>query len=60
MMTGEARQAAGEETSPEVAVRLLRVVTAMVEETRPGRAGRVSLASHLERDLSLDLSLIHI
>ncbi|SBT06704.1 AMP-dependent synthetase and ligase [Candidatus Accumulibacter aalborgensis] len=54
MMTGEARQAAGEETSPEVAVRLLRVVTAMVEETRPGRAGRVSLASHLERDLSLD------
>jgi acyl carrier protein len=36
------------------AARLLRVVSAMVEETRPGRAGRVSLSSHLERDLGLD------
>ena len=40
--------------SPETSARLLRVVSAMVEETRPGRAGRVSLSSHLERDLGLD------
>ncbi len=34
--------------------RLLRVVAALVEETRPGWQGRVSLRSHLERDLGLD------
>ncbi|MCM8595010.1 AMP-binding protein [Accumulibacter sp.] len=39
---------------PDEAARLLRVVSEMVRETRPGRAERVSLASHLERDLGLD------
>ncbi|WP_313951895.1 AMP-binding protein [Accumulibacter sp.] len=42
------------EQPPEVSAKLLRVVTAMVQETRPGRAGRVSMSSHLERDLGLD------
>lgn len=54
MTSGQAREARLDERSPEVSTRLLRVVTAMVEETRPGRAGRVSLTSHLERDLGLD------
>ena len=48
---GEARL---EQDSPQLSERLLRVVSLMVEETRPGRVGRVSLASHLERDLGLD------
>jgi 1-acyl-sn-glycerol-3-phosphate acyltransferase len=39
---------------PETAARLLRVVSLLVEETRPGRAGRVRMGSHLERDLGLD------
>ena len=30
------------------------MVSAMVEETRPGRVGRVGMHSHLERDLGLD------
>jgi acyl carrier protein len=53
---GELREAPPGELSapPETAARLLRVVSLMVEETRPGRAGRVGLASHLERDLGLD------
>ncbi|MCM8613169.1 AMP-binding protein [Accumulibacter sp.] len=38
----------------DTAARLLRVVSLLVEETRPGRAGRVGLHSHLERDLGLD------
>lgn len=46
---------AGPAAAPvDVSARLLRVVSTMVEETRPGRSGRVSLASHLERDLGLD------
>ncbi|MBL8393293.1 MAG: AMP-binding protein [Candidatus Accumulibacter sp.] len=45
---------AARSASPETAARLLRVVSLMVEETRPGRAGRVSMGSHLERDLGLD------
>lgn len=40
--------------SPEVSERLLGVLTALVAETRPGRVARVSLGSHLERDLGLD------
>jgi len=34
--------------------RLLRVLTTLVAETRPGRVERVSMSSHLERDLGLD------
>lgn len=34
--------------------RLLSVLTALVVETRPGRVERVSMSSHLERDLGLD------
>jgi hypothetical protein len=41
---------------PETAARLLRVVSLLVEETRPGRAGRVRMGSHLERDLGLDVA----
>jgi acyl carrier protein len=41
-------------TPEEAAARLLRVVLTLVEETHPTRAGRVSLHSHLERDLGLD------
>ena len=49
-----AHQAGAGEPSPEIPARLLRVVAVMVEETRPGRVGRVSMSSHLERDLGLD------
>jgi 1-acyl-sn-glycerol-3-phosphate acyltransferase len=38
----------------EATARLLRVISALVEETHPARAGRLSLSSHLERDLGLD------
>ena len=41
-------------TREEATARLLRVVLTLVEETHPMRAGRVSLHSHLERDLGLD------
>ena len=41
-------------TPEDAAARLLRVVLALVQETHPMRAGRVSLHSHLERDLGLD------
>jgi acyl carrier protein len=44
----------GQHTPEETAARLLRVVLTLVEETHPMRAGRVSLSSHLERDLGLD------
>jgi len=52
-------QPAGEQESPAtqaaLAERVLRVVAALVAETRPGCAeARVSLHSHLERDLGLD------
>jgi 1-acyl-sn-glycerol-3-phosphate acyltransferase len=53
-LDGIANQSDAGEQSPEVAARLLRVVSVMVEETRPGRVGRVSMSSHLERDLGLD------
>ncbi len=43
-----------DQESSEVSARLLRVLLVMVTETRPGRVGRVSLTSHLERDLGLD------
>ncbi|MBL8375711.1 AMP-binding protein, partial [Accumulibacter sp.] len=49
-----ANQAGAGQPSPEIPARLLRVVSVMVEETRPGRVGRVSMSSHLERDLGLD------
>ncbi|MBL8392744.1 MAG: AMP-binding protein [Candidatus Accumulibacter sp.] len=42
------------DAAADAATRLLRVVSLLVEETRPGRAGRVGLHSHLERDLGLD------
>ena len=55
MVSGDFREDLQAPAPPEVTARLLRVVLAMVEETRPGRAlGRVSLHSHLERDLGLD------
>ncbi len=38
----------------ETASRLLRVVTALVEETSPGRGERVNLDAHLERTLGFD------
>jgi acyl carrier protein len=38
----------------EATARLLRVVLTLVEETHPARASRISLSSHLERDLGLD------
>lgn len=42
------------EALPNVSTRLLRVVAAMVQETRPDRLGRVTMKCHLERDLGLD------
>ncbi len=53
-MSGEVRADLLAEQSPDAAARLLRVVSVMVEETRPGRVARVSMGSHLERDLGLD------
>ncbi|MEF8769760.1 AMP-binding protein [Candidatus Accumulibacter contiguus] len=54
-MSGDFREDLQGQELPELAARLLGVVSAMVEETRPGRTlGRVSLHSHLERDLGLD------
>ncbi|HNM64986.1 MAG TPA: AMP-binding protein [Accumulibacter sp.] len=47
-------RAAGQRLPEASAERLLQLVATMVEETRPGRQGRVSLGSHLERDLGLD------
>jgi len=38
----------------DVSARLLSVVSTLTDELHPGRALRVSLASHLERDLGLD------
>jgi 1-acyl-sn-glycerol-3-phosphate acyltransferase len=38
----------------EAPAKLLRVLGALVAETHPARAARVSLSSHLERDLGLD------
>ncbi|MBE2257393.1 MAG: AMP-binding protein [Rhodobacteraceae bacterium] len=48
------REGASPEPSPDLETRLLRVLTTMVEETRPGRVGRVGMNSQLERDLGLD------
>ncbi|HCV13337.1 MAG TPA: hypothetical protein DGC76_06520 [Candidatus Accumulibacter sp.] len=42
------------DAAADAATRLLRVVSLLVEETRPGRASRVGLHSHFERDLGLD------
>lgn len=53
-MNERRRKAPLPEQPRDVSADVLRVVTAMVEETRPGRVGRVSLNSHLERDLGLD------
>jgi len=53
-MNERQRKAPLPEQPRDVAAEVLRVVTAMVEETRPGRVGRVSMNSHLERDLGLD------
>lgn len=54
MMNEGQQQAPSSEPSHDLAADLLRVLTTMVEETRPGRAARVSMHSHLERDLGLD------
>ena len=43
-----------QQESAKASERLLSVLTALVAETRPGRVGRVSMSSHLERDLGLD------
>ena len=43
-----------QQESAKASERLLSVLTALVAETRPGRVERVSMSSHLERDLGLD------
>ena len=53
-MSEERSQASVAELPPDTSATLLRVLTALVAETRPGRVGRVSMSSHLERDLGLD------
>ena len=53
-MNGKLGEGQPAELSSEVSARLLRVVSVMVEETRPGRVEHVHMRSHLERELGLD------
>ncbi|MER2623999.1 MAG: AMP-binding protein [Accumulibacter sp.] len=53
-MNGKLGEGLPAELSSEVSARLLRVVSVMVEETRPGRVEHVHMRSHLERELGLD------